>query len=287
MSLLTAMASVCTIATLFLALLSKAFNSVSYNAGQRRLSEEIDSLHKAEESLREPQSSFTNESIHWASQKQIRENLIRYIALKEYPKSQLLTPIAVAILSFTVTFCFSTLIGLSLVEVENFTFKLEYLVWAIECGFAWGVTCFCLAAIGERQMCLEDYAEQLRNGSFPLVPRQPQDGGRFYGKNSWYRYRISWVGGSILYTIVFICIFLAAASSSSKEFDWCHLLGLVAFLVAFLAILWLVSGAVMAFIKWLFEKDSSPKDAPPPKTADNQETTDSENTKKDNQSPGE
>lgn len=254
MSLLTAMASVCTIATLFLTLLSKAFNSVSYNAGRRRLSEEIDSLHKAEESLREPQSSFTNESIHWASQKQIRENLIRYIALKEYPKSWLLIPIAVATLSFIATVCFTALIGQSLIELEFFTYKLEYLVWTIDCALAWGVTCFCLAAIGERQMCLEDYAEQLRNGSFPLVPRQPQDGGQFCSKNSWYRYRISWVGGSILYTIVFFCIFLVAASSSSKEFDWCHWLGLV----AFLALWFLWSGAVMAFVKWLFEKDSIP-----------------------------
>lgn len=283
MNLLTAMASVCTIATLFLTLLSKAFKSVSYNAGQRRLSEEIDLLHKAEESLLEPQSSFTNESIHWASQKQIRENLIHYIALKEYPKSQLLTPIAIATLSFTATVCFATLIGLSLVEVENFTFKIGYLVWSIECGFAWGVTCFCLAVIAERQMCLEDYTKQLKNSSFPLAPRHPKDGVQFYDKSSCYRYKISWVGGSILYTIVFICIFLAAASSISKGFGWCHLLGLVAFLAIWL----LVSGAVMAFIKWLFEKDSSPQDARSPKAADDQETTDSENTKKGDQSPGE
>lgn len=283
MDLLATMASVCTIATLFLTLLSKAFKSVSYNARQRRLSEEIDSIHKAEEFLRQPHSSFTNKSIHWANQKQIREHLIRCIALKEYPKSQLVTPIAVAILSLTVTVCFTVLIGRFLIEVENFTFSFDYLVWAIECGFAWGVTCFCLAAIGERQMCLEDYAEQLRNGSFPLVPRQPQDGGQFYGKNSWYRYRISWVGGSILYAIVFFCIFLVAASSSSKGFGWCHLLGLVAFLAIWL----LVSRAVMAFIKWLFERDSSPQDARSPKAADDQETTDSENTKKGDQSPGE
>ncbi|MDK8838175.1 hypothetical protein ABRP78_09630 [Corynebacterium sp. KPL4064] len=277
MDFLATMASVCTIATLFLALLSKAFKSVSYNAKQRRLSEELDSLRKAEESLRQPHSSFTNESIYWASQKQIRENTIRYIALKEYPKSQLVIPIAVAILSFTVTVCFT---GSFLIEVENFTFKLDYLVWAIECGFAWGVMCFCLAAIGERQMCLEDYAKQLRNGSFPLAPRQPQDGAQFYGKSSWYRYNLSWLVFSAFYTIVFFCIFLPTASISSKEFGWYHWLGLA----EFLAIWFVGSGAVNAFLKWVYEKDFTPQYADSPETADDQETTDSENTKKNGQS---
>lgn len=253
------------------------------NAEQRRLSEEIDALHRAEESLQENHTSFPDESIHQAIQKQIHENLIRYLALMEYPKGQLRVPVALAIFTFVACIYFTALTGFSLMTVEDFAFSKMYWLGCIASFLANGITCSSLVTIGERQSHLESYVERLRNGIHLCNPRQPNDDAQFNKKINRKRYLTYWGVHSVVYAFLGCCIYLPIVIFSSTGSEQSHWKGLIIFWL-----IWFIgSGILTASVEWLSKKDFNPQEAASPKRASNQEHTDLEDIKNDGQCSGE
>lgn len=279
MNLIAVIASICTIAGFILPILNKILPFGSSKSKEKKLLEELNLYDNVKEFLKESnpsagphlaqcgtQAQYRDDSIFRAIQDRIRERTAIHLALKEYPRANMFLPASGAIWSCILLICFSFLISLHLVSAD-LTSLHPFWYSIIICSLLLGVMCFCLGLLGERQRCFEDYTEQLRNNSSPLIPRQPDDGIQFNGKGSCYRYFISWVGYSLSYVFLFLCVLLPFAISrsgtSSSSIDcetvnWQVILNRRVIL-GFLAIYFLGSGLTTGILRWLHEKDSLKK----------------------------
>lgn len=273
MNLIAAMASICTIAGFTLPILNKILPFGSSKSKEKKLLEEINLYDNIKEFLKESnpsagphlaqrgtQAQYRGDSIFRAIQDRIRERTAIHLALKEYPRANMFLPTSGAILSCILLVCFSFLTSLLLLSTDLTSLLPLWSSISISSLYL-GVTCFCLGLLGERQRCFEDYAEQLRNNSSPLIPRQPNDGIHFNGKGSCYRYFISWFVYSLFYLFVFLCFLLPFAisrsdtSSSSIDFETVNW----RVILSFLAIYFAGSGLMTGFLRWVYEKDSQRK----------------------------
>lgn len=269
MNLIVAIASICTIAGSILPILNKILPFGSSNSKEKKLLEEIDLYNKTKEFFKESNPSanphlaqrgtraqYRDESILRANRDRLRESMVIQSALKEYPRANMFLPVSMAILSCILLICFSILTSPLLLSANSF-YTLPLLYPNIVCSILLGIICFSLGLLGERQMCFDDYAEQLRKKSFPLIPRQPRDGVHFNGMGSCHRFFISWLGYSVIYVVVFLCVFLPFAisvsdtSSNSIDLEAGFRLVLVSFLVVCLA----GSALVTGFLRWFYVKD--------------------------------
>lgn len=268
MNLIAVIASICTIAGFTLPILNKILPFGSSNSKEKKLLEELNLNDKIKEFLKESnpsagphlaqrgtQAQYRGDSICRAIQDRMRERTVTHLALKEYPRANMFLPTSLAILSCIILICFSIFTGLLFLSVDSFSLRL---LWSpiIICSSLLGAMCFCLGLLGERQRCFEDYAEQLRNNSSPLIPRQPDDGIQFNGKGSLCRYLISWVGYSLFYVFVFLCFFLSfvisssGTSSGSIDFEAVNWRVISIFLV----FCFFGSGLVTVSLRWVYEK---------------------------------
>lgn len=174
LNLASGVASLCTIAVTLLPIFKKIFPSGTANRKEKKLFEEVHSLRRAEETLRKSDARFENESIHEATQKEVRDRLILYLAQKKYPRDQRWIYELSAWLGFAFTILFWVSLILPLFSKNNseFHFSWPVFVWS---ALSWGLMSACLGYLVEENRCLTDYMVQLRSSSSPLTPRRPGD----------------------------------------------------------------------------------------------------------------
>ncbi|MBK4156802.1 hypothetical protein GWO69_04965 [Corynebacterium macginleyi] len=273
MNLIEGIAAICTIVVSTLPILKKILPFGSSNSEEKKLLEELHLYAKIKELLKESnpstglhlaqrgtQAQYRGDPIFRAIQDRIRERTVIHLALKEYPRAKMFLSTSAAILSSILLICFSILTSPLLLYPDSTSLRpLWYSI--IICSSFLGFICFCLGFLGERQRCFEDYTEQLRNNSSPLIPRQPDDDIQFNGKGSLYRYTISWVAYSFFYVFLFLCTFLPLAISSSDTSSSSIAFETINWRVIskFLAICFLGSGLVTGFLRWVREKSSRKK----------------------------
>ena len=174
LSLASGVASLCTIAVTFLTIFKKILPFGIADRTEKKLLEDVHSLRRAEETLRESNVRFENDSIHEATQKEVRERLILYLAQKEYPRDQRRTYELSAWFGFVFTIFFWVLLILPMFSKNNSEFYFSWLIFICS-ALSWGLMSSCLGYLAVENKCLADYMEQLRISSSPLAPRRPGD----------------------------------------------------------------------------------------------------------------
>lgn len=174
LSLAPGVASLCTIAVTLLTILKNIIPLEIADKKEKKLLEEVYSLRRAEETLRESDVRFENDSIHEATQKEARDRLILYLAQKEYPRDQRWTYKLSAWFGFAITILSWALLILPMFNKNNseFHFSRQTLFCS---ALSWGLMLDCLGYLAVDNRCLTDYMEQLHNSSSPLTPRRPGD----------------------------------------------------------------------------------------------------------------